>query len=181
MGLRESLDERVSVYMSTDFVQVRVDASVTDASRVMQKSGATEAVVMRGDTPVGMVTERDILYKVVALGRDPSSVTMSAIMSSPIKTIDEEAKVGEAIAKMSKLGVRRLGVTRNEVLVGLVTQKAMVSGGLQQSIALPELALPGQLACPYCGELVKDKEELSKHIDHSHVGPGLLEGNLSKW
>ncbi len=181
MDLRGSLDERVSTYMSTDFVQVRVDASVTDASRVMQKSGATEAVVVRSGAPVGIVTERDILYKVVAMGRDPSSVTVSAIMSSPIKTIDEEAKVADAIAKMSKLGVRRLGVTRKGELVGLVTQKAMVSGGLQQSVALPELALPGQLACPYCGAIVKDKDELSKHIDHSHVGLGLLEGNLSKW
>jgi CBS domain-containing protein len=181
MGLRESLEERVSAYLTPGFVQVKIDASVTDASRVMQKSGATEAVVMRRDSPVGIVTERDILYKVVAMGRDPSSVRVGAIMSSPIKTIDEDAKVADAIAKMSKLGVRRLGVTKNGELVGLVTQKAMVSGGLQESVALPELALPSQLVCPYCGAIVNDRDELSKHIDRAHVGLGLLEGNLSQW
>jgi CBS domain-containing protein len=181
MGLRESLEERVSAYLTPGFVQVKIDASVTDASRVMQKSGATEAVVMRRDSPVGIVTERDILYKVVAMGRDPSSVRVGAIMSSPIKTIDEDAKVADAIAKMSKLGVRRLGVTKNGELVGLVTQKAMVSGGLQESVALPELALPGQLVCPYCGAIVNDRDELSKHIDRAHVGLGLLEGNPSQW
>ncbi len=181
MDLRESLDERVSAYMSPGFVQVKFDASVADSARVMQKAGATEAVVFKDANPVGIVTERDILYKVVAAGRDPSAVRVSEVMSSPVETIDEGAKVGEAIARMSRLGVRRLGVTRRGELAGMVTQKAMVSGGLDQRIALPELALPGQLACPYCGASMKDGNELSKHIDRVHVGLGLLEGNLTKW
>ncbi len=167
--------------MSLGFVQVKPDATVADAAKVMQKAGATEAVVFNDGGPFGIVTERDILYKVVAAERDPSSVSVREIMSSPVETIDQDAKVADAIAKMSKLGVRRLGVTRKGELVGLVTQKAMVSGGLHQHVALPELALPGQLACPYCGETMKDRDELSRHIDRVHVGLGLLEGNLGKW
>jgi CBS domain-containing protein len=175
------LEERVSGFTSQGFVQVKSDASITDAAKVMQKAGATEAVVFEGGSPIGIVTERDILYKVVATGADSSAITVSKIMSSPIESIDQESKVIDAIAKMSKLGVRRLGVTKEGKLVGLVTQKAMVSGGLHRSIGLPELAHPDTLACPYCGETMKDRNELSRHIDRVHVGLGLLEGNLQKW
>jgi CBS domain-containing protein len=181
MDLRRSLDQPVSDYMSTGFVRVAFEDSVTDAARVMQKAAATEAIVMRDDDPIGIITERDILYKVVAGGLDPSAVKVADVMSAPVATVHSAAKVVDAIAKMSKLGVRRLGVTRKGKLVGLVTQKAMVSGGLEQHVVLPELASPNTLACPYCGAVMGDRNELSGHIDHIHLGLGLLEGDLSKW
>lgn len=181
MGLKESLDEPVSRYMSDDFAQVSPDQTVTEAARSMKKSGSTEAIVVRGSAPVGIVTERDILYKVVAAGLDPSKSKVQEVMSSPVATVESDSKVLDAIAKMSKLGLRRLGVTRNGSLVGLVTQKAMVSGSVHQSVGLPELAAPGQIRCPYCDAVMKDRGELSKHIDQVHLGLGLLEGDTSKW
>ena len=82
---------------------------------------------------------------------------------------------------MSKLGLRRLAVTRKGQLVGLLTQKAIVSGPLGQHVALPELAKPKAFSCPYCGASMNSREELSKHIDQVHLGLGLLEGDRSKW
>jgi CBS domain-containing protein len=181
MGLRETLDEPVSNYITGGFVRVGASDTVTRAARAMQESGATEALVFDGKTPVGIVTERDILYKVVAAGSDPSGTMVRAVMSSPVQTVEDTAKVGEAIAKMSKLGLRRLGVTKEGVLVGIVTQKAVVSGSSGQHVVLPELVSPGRLTCPYCDATMKDKDELSKHIDQVHLGPGLLEGDRRKW
>lgn len=180
MDLRESLDRPVSAYISTDFVKVVLDDSVEEAAGAMRKSGATEAVVLEGGRITGIVTERDILYKVVAEGLEPSTTKVGAIMSAPVETVEETVKVGDAIAKMSKLGIRRLGVTRGGRLVGLVTQKNLTSGRLGASVALPELAEPSGARCPYCGASVKDSKDLSQHIDRVHIGPGLLEGNLSK-
>jgi len=181
MGLRESLNDLVSAYMTPSFVQVSADETVTQAAKEMKNSGATEAIVVRDGVPLGIVTERDILYKVVAAGANPSSMRVKDIMTSPVETVEESAKVGEAIAKMSKLGVRRLGVTRNGKLAGMVTQKAMVAGDLSGHVALPELASPNRFTCPYCDAELKNGEELSKHIDQVHLGPGLLEGNRTKW
>lgn len=182
MNLRESLNHPVSDYMATSFVQVAATDSVAEAARSMQKAGATEAIVVSGSVPHGIVTERDILYKVVAAGSNPSMVKVQEIMSSPVQTIDEASKVGEAIAKMSKLGFRRLGVTRNGKLIGTITQKAMVTGKVEQNVPLPELVLPERLNCPYCNAVFKSREELSKHIDRNHMGGfGLLEGDISKW
>ncbi len=182
MDLRESLTGRVSTYMSQDYARVNSNDSVATAALEMQRAGATEALVLRGDFPIGIVTERDILYKVVAAGSSPTSVKVREIMSSPVRTVDEASTVGDAIARMSRFGIRRLGVTRKGRIVGMVTQKAMVSGNVKQSIALPELVSPAGFVCPYCGANTKSKEDLSKHIDQSHLGgPGLLQGDTSKW
>jgi signal-transduction protein with cAMP-binding, CBS, and nucleotidyltransferase domain len=167
--------------MTTSYVQVSGDETVAQAAKSMQKSMVTEAVVVREGLPQGIVTERDILYKVVAAGANPASTKVSEVMSSPVQTVEESSKVGEAVATMSKLGVRRLGVTRNGKLVGIVTQKAMVSGDLRGHVVLPELASPNRFVCPYCDAELKNGEELSKHIDQVHLGPGLLEGNRNKW
>jgi len=168
--------------MSTSFAQVVTTDSVAEAARTMQRTGSTEAIVVSNSAPRGIVTERDILYKVVAAGLNPSMVKAREIMSSPVQTIDEASKVGEAIAKMSKLGIRRLGVTRNGKIVGIITQKAMVTGKVEQNVPLPELARPEWFNCPYCNAVLKSKEELSKHFDRTHMGGlGLLQGDLSKW
>jgi CBS domain-containing protein len=181
MDLRESLDDPVSSYMTTTFATVDADEPVSKAARAMQKTGSTEAFVSSGGKTVGILTERDILYKVVAADADPSRAKSKEVMSTPVQTIDEGSKVLDAISKMSKLGLRRLGVTRDGRIVGLVTQKAMVSGTLHQSVELPELAAPGQLRCPYCDAEMKNRDELSRHIDQVHLGLGLLEGNKTKW
>lgn len=181
MDLRKSLDEPVSKFMSTDFVSVPVNMTVEEAAREMERSGSTEAVVTRAEDTVGIFTERDILYKVVAAGKGPSSVKVQTIMTTPVQTIESTAKAGDAIARMSKLGIRRLGVTKDGKMVGLVTQKSVVSGRLEEQIVLPELTTPKRVVCPYCGSDQKDGRELSKHIDDVHIGRGLLQGDLSKW
>lgn len=181
MGLRESLDEPVSRYTSIGFPRVGEEESVQSAALAMRKTGSTEAIVVRGGAPVGIITEKDILYKVVAGGLVPEHVKSKEVMSSPLVTIEENARAGEAISKMSKLGVRRLGVTREGKLVGLITQKAVVSGSRNQLVSLPELAKPGGVSCPYCDAVMKSPEELSKHIDQVHLGLGLLEGDRTKW
>ena len=182
MNLRESLDVPVSAFMSASFAQVAATDSVAQAARTMQGAGETEAMVLSGASPLGIVTERDILYRVVAAGTNPALVKVRDIMSSPVQTIEDTAKVGEAIAKMSKLGIRRLGVTQKGRIIGIVTQKAMVTGNLGQNIPLPELVAPNGFACPYCSTSEMTREELSKHIDRAHAGGlGLLQGDVTKW
>jgi signal-transduction protein with cAMP-binding, CBS, and nucleotidyltransferase domain len=171
----------VSAYTSFTYCQVEPTNSVEEAAKSMRIAGTSEAIVVEAGKPIGIITERDILDRVVAEGSNPSAIEVRKVMTSPLETIDEIAKVSEAIAKMSKLGVRRLGVTRGGKLVGMITQKALVSGDLKRNVPLPELASPHSFSCPYCDSVMKSKEELSKHIDQVHLGPGLLEGDRTKW
>jgi len=182
VNLQESLGRPVSEYASASFARVEATDSVSRAARVMKDGGATEAIVFRDSEPVGVITERDILYKVVAEGENPSITKVHEVMSSPVQTIDEGAKVSDAIAKMSRLGLRRLGVTKRGIIVGIITQKAVVTGNVEQNFPLPELAVPSGFACPYCSTALKTKEDLSKHIDRVHAGGvGLLQGDVTKW
>jgi len=181
MSLKESLDEPVSRYMTKGFAEVDLGDSIYNAARVMKEGGSTEAVVVRQAAPVGIITERDILFKVVAAGLDPKQVRAEDVMSSPLECVEDSSKVGDAISKMSRLGIRRLGVVQNGKIVGMVTQKAVMAGNVGQ-IVLPELAAPNAPTCPYCNSVMKSKEELSRHIDRTHIGgAGLLEGDSTKW
>jgi CBS domain-containing protein len=89
MGLKESLEEPVSNFMSTSFGRIDADDTIYRAAVAMQKSGSTEAVVVKGGEPVGIITERDIIYKVVAAGLSPQEVKVKDVMSSPVETIEE--------------------------------------------------------------------------------------------
>ena len=180
--LRESLSEPVGDYARSP-VTVSASEAVSAAAREMKEGRETEAIVVEDGKPVGILTERDILYKVVAEGKNPSSIRVSDVMSSPVETLEGTASVGDAIARMSRLKIRRLVITRNGRMVGLVTAKGIILDRPVEPMVLPELSggKPGAHHCPYCGETVKDANELSRHIDLVHVGKGLLEGELSKW
>jgi CBS domain-containing protein len=180
MSLKESLSKPVGGYASGEYVHVSQDSSVLEAARVMREGGSTEALVMSSGRLSGIVTERDILYKVVAEGLDPSKTRVGSVMSAPVETIPDTATVGDAIAKMTKLGIRRLCVMKQGRLAGLVTQRTLVAGKLGTEVPLPELAKPGYTNCPYCGAQTKDGAELYKHIDRVHIGVGVLEGSLEK-
>ncbi len=181
MDLRESLEKPLSDYVDQDFVRASPSESVTQVAKRMLEKGSGEALVFSGESAIGVLTERDILYKVVAGGLEPGSTSVERVMSAPVESIDEGAKVSAAIEKMGSLGVRRLCVMRRGKVVGVVTQKTLVGEGKGKRVLLPELVEASSLVCPYCGATMKEGKELSKHIDQVHSGPGLLEGNKTKW
>lgn len=176
MDLRKSLDEPVSKFMSSNFVKLVFDDTVEQAAKAMQKKGALEAIIIKDNRAAGILTERDILYKVVADGLNPATVKVQDVMSTPVVTVEVTAKAGDAIGKMAKLGLRRLGVLRNGKMVGVVTLRSVLSTNVDTEVVLPELASPGDVTCPYCGSKMKDTKQLSKHIDDLHIGKGVLQG-----
>lgn len=124
--LSVSLFDSVSDYMVKDFLKVLSVDSIVDASRKMRSANTTEAIVVREEDPIGIVTERDVLYRVVAAGLDPSLTKVLTIMSFPIQSIEKNAGVGEALLKMVDLGIRRLGVTEKGKFIGLITYKSIL-------------------------------------------------------
>jgi signal-transduction protein with cAMP-binding, CBS, and nucleotidyltransferase domain len=181
LDIKLELNEPITKYMAKDVCRVSAFDTVADAAKKMKNGGVAEALVFGRGEPTGIITERDILYKVVATGADPKKTAVSRIMSSPVETIQDTAKTGDAVAKMSKLGVRRLVVVKGNEVVGMVIQRSIIAGSVQEQVPLPELTSPKGVRCPYCDELFTDADQLSKHIDQVHIGRGLLQGNLSKW
>jgi len=175
------LNKPIVDYIQRKIVSIDENENVVDAAKLMQENQIGSLIVTRKAEPVGIVTERDILYKVVSLNRDPNNTKLSMIMSSPIKTIDESSKVGDAIALMSRGKMRRLAVTKDGKIIGIVSQRSIIPEARSEQVPLPELERPQLKRCPYCDQVVKNAEELSKHIDYVHIGKGLLQGDVRRW
>lgn len=174
--------------MDKDFVVLDQSTSIIDAAKTMQTRGVSSVLVKdsRSGAIIGIVTERDILYRVVAEAKGIFKVSIGRIMSSPLVTIGTHTTSMDAVIIMRKRGLRRLPVIDDGKTVGVVTLMSLVGNMPSRNIDLAELeistSLPSvSIRCPYCQSGFNDKLELSSHIDRIHLGSGLLEGNLSNW
>jgi CBS domain-containing protein len=110
--------------MSTALVTVNPSAMMTEAARVMSEAGVGSALVLDGDSLVGIFTERDILRVFEQMHADPARVApVSDGMTRDPETIDPDASVGTAMDLMLERGFRHLPVTEGGVLVGVVSMR----------------------------------------------------------
>jgi signal-transduction protein with cAMP-binding, CBS, and nucleotidyltransferase domain len=160
--------------------------NLAEATRLMKKKQISSVLVGRDSQHVvGIVTERDILYRVVAERRGPFKTTLKEIMSSPLITVNEGTSVKDAIVQMRSNAIRRVPILEQGKIVGILTLKSIIGNNHNESVELAEVELPNsvesKVMCPYCQSRFSNKEELSKHIDRLHLGSGLLEGDLRQW
>jgi len=97
--------------------------SARDAANKMVEEKIGSVVVSDGGKFVGIVTERDLLEKVIAAGKNPANVTLGDLMSSPLITIETGQGLGEATSLMLHKNVRRLVAKENGKLVGIFSQR----------------------------------------------------------
>ncbi|MBO3802328.1 MAG: CBS domain-containing protein [Candidatus Brockarchaeota archaeon] len=83
-------------------------------------------IIMSGGGPVGIVTERDILERVIKSGKEPSKTLAQDVMSSPVLTIDNNKPVSHALKMMRDKNVRRLAVVKGGKIVGIVTERRIL-------------------------------------------------------
>jgi CBS domain-containing protein len=95
------------------------DATMEEAARSMKRFRIGSLVVVEGDTPMGIITERDLAYKIVAEGKMNAKV--KEVMSRDLKTVDKEKTLIEAVKIMAAHVIRRLPVVDKGKLVGIVT------------------------------------------------------------
>ncbi len=129
--------------MSKNVRVVRPDSSVKEVVATMNKFDIGSVVVVQGERPVGIITERDILRRIVEPCLAPETLTARQIMTSPVITIDENASINEAARLMAKKGIKRLLVTRNnDELVGIITFTDIVTKVPDMLSILEELVRP---------------------------------------
>ena len=101
-------------------ITLNEDVPVSEAAKIMKTHGEGCVIVTRKDIPVGMLTERDVTWKVVGEGLDPKSVKIGEVMSSPLVTVDPDADLAEAAKIMERHRVRRLAVVKENKIFGVV-------------------------------------------------------------
>jgi CBS domain-containing protein len=112
--------------MSENVRTVRSNSTVTEAVRKMNKFEIGSVVVVEGDRPIGIITERDILRRVLEVTMGAEAMKAKEIMSSPLTTVNDEATVEEAARVMTDRRIKKLPVVRDGKLVGIVTSTDIV-------------------------------------------------------
>jgi CBS domain-containing protein len=128
--------------MSKDVKVVRLDSSVKEVVATMNKFDIGSIVVVQGGRPVGIITERDILRRIVEPCLAPETLTARQVMSSPVLTINETASLDEAAKLMANKNVKKLPVMDKQKLVGVVTLTDIVIKVPTMLSILEELVRP---------------------------------------
>jgi CBS domain-containing protein len=130
--------------MSSNPCAIDADKPVAHAAKMMKDEDVGLAPVVEGDRLVGTLTDRDIVLRVVAEGKDPQTVAVREVASTDPVTVDPEQGLDEALQLMASNQVRRLPVVEEGRLVGVLAQadvareaKEEQTGRLVEEISQP--------------------------------------------
>jgi len=107
-------------------VSVDSKSKVKEAARMMVEKDIGSLIANRDGLPFGIITERDLMEKIVAEGVDPAKITVGEVMTAPLTTIDATATIVDAARRMIEKQVKRLVVTDREKIIGIVSQTDLV-------------------------------------------------------
>ena len=107
--------------MSANVVSIDSEATVKDAASKMAQQEIGSLVVMEQNKPVGIVTERDLLSRVLALGRNAEATRVEMVMSKPLICAGPDMDVTEATRFMVAKEIKKLPITQEGHLVGILT------------------------------------------------------------
>ncbi len=108
--------------MQKKVITVESKKSSLDAAKILKEKDISFLVVINQNVPVGIITERDLVRKIVAENKDPSKTPISDIMSHKFRSVEPTTEIEDAVQKMLNYNIRRLVVLENNKLVGVVTQ-----------------------------------------------------------
>ncbi|MGA3191018.1 MAG: CBS domain-containing protein [Candidatus Bathyarchaeia archaeon] len=175
IGLRSKM--LVKDIMSSPAVTVDENAPANKVAGLMAKHEyGCILVTTKQAKPMGIITERDLVVRVLAKNAKPDTVRAKSVMTSPLMTIESDATINDAARLMSKLNIRRLGVMYKGQLVGIVSskdvlavmpelletiqEKAMLEGENMAEEAQKESAPPAGY-CDHCGVWSDDLTEVN--------------------
>ncbi|MEM0120274.1 MAG: CBS domain-containing protein [Thermoprotei archaeon] len=117
---------RVSEVMETDLATTTPKSIVMEVARTMAEKNVGTVIVVDKNRPVGIVTERDLVTRVMAKGRDPITTYVGDIMSRPLIWVRPTENVVTAIKVMNTKQIRHLAVLEGARLVGVVTDRGIL-------------------------------------------------------
>ena len=125
--------------MAKNVKTVRTDDSVHDAVVKMNKFDVGSVIVVNGNRPVGIITSKNILSRVVEPRLDAGIIRAREIMSSPVITIEPDSSVEDAAKLMSQKRIKKLAVMDKDKLLGVLSTSDIVRANPKQLGILQEL------------------------------------------
>ena len=113
---------KVRDIMQKNVITIENVKKAHDAAIILKEKEISFLVVVKEGKPIGIVSERDIVRKIVADNRDAQTTQLETIMSKNFKWVEPNASIESAVQKMLNNNIRRLVVLENENLAGVITQ-----------------------------------------------------------
>lgn len=146
--------------MRTNVPTVGWDATVLEASRVMNESASSGVAVFDGKKVAGVVTDRRLLMTFLPMNKAPDKVKVSEVMA-PLYRIDPDATPKEAVRKIIRYGITRLGVYDGEQLLGWVSltdlSRYFSRSNVLETLRLHEEPEPSEFLCFKCRSAFMEK------------------------
>jgi len=124
---------KVRELMVPNPVKIESNALIIEAAKLMRDKNIGSVIVVEKRKVLGIVTERDLVRRVLAENRDLKTVKMREIMSTPVFSISPEEEVVNAAHIMRQRGIRRVVVMDKEALIGIITTNDLV-GNMKRNI-----------------------------------------------
>jgi CBS domain-containing protein len=113
---------RVSDIMTKTPITLSPAARVDEVAHIMREKGISSIILVTNGKPVGIVTERDLVHRVLALGKDPKLLMAADICTKPVVAVSARARVEDAVNTMNEYKIRRLVVIDDlDHVIGIVT------------------------------------------------------------
>ena len=112
--------------MTKALISVNTETTVFQVAKMMQQGGIGAVLVKKDDHLVGIITDRDYATKIVS-NNLPSDTSVEKIMSSPLITINFDESISAAAYRMTDKKIRKLPVTDNGKIIGLITSTDLVT------------------------------------------------------
>jgi signal-transduction protein with cAMP-binding, CBS, and nucleotidyltransferase domain len=178
IGLRSKM--LVKDVMSSPVVTIGENAPANKVAELMQKHDLGCIIVTGKDAkPLGIITERDLVERVLAKNIKPDEVKAKGVMTSPLMTIEPDETISESARRMSRLNIRRLGVIYKGQLIGLLSSKDILAvmpelletiqenaliEGENRAEEAPEESAPLAGNCDHCGVWSDDLKEVNGEL-----------------
>ena len=108
--------------MEKNVITIEDDKTALDAAHLISEKDVSFLVIMKNNTPIGVLSESDFVKRLAADDKKASEVIVSEIMSSNFRWVEPETEIEDAIQKMLNNNVRRLVILDNNKLAGVITQ-----------------------------------------------------------
>lgn len=125
--------------MSRDPITVDINTPIPEAAHTMFELDVGSIIVMEGNNPVGILTERDMINKIISKNLLPASLELKNVMTTPLITLDADEDIQRAIELMLKMKIRRIPIVQDKKLVGMVTETDLISVSVEMGNIFAEL------------------------------------------
>ena len=119
----------------TKFLTASPESTVSSAAKLMADQNAGAVMVVQNDRLVGILTERDVVFRVIARGLDAETTRLNDVMTTAPKTLDPNKSYGHALLLMQENGFRHVPVIENGRPIGIVSSRNAMDPDLEEFVS----------------------------------------------